>query len=208
MKSVFIFLMTVLFAVSCTMEPVSTTDKTPGIKKSKEVFKDVSGIGDGFADNLLNVGDNSYGREILITEASQINFNNNQPAEDLAWSLERRNLNERNKRWNDPNKVSYIYLLSDMGTIIGYFPIKGKVSSVNSKLTATNQLVFHDYSFEDNVTGVVESPSMDGSYGSNGDAVFFYLTDGTYMEWAGKYLLCDNYVKLTQKPVLTYDVTE
>ena len=47
---------------------------------------------------------------------------------------------------------------------------------------------------------------MDGSYGSNGDAVFFFLTDGTYMEWAGKYLLSDNYIRLVQKPVLTYDM--
>lgn len=58
--------------------------------------------------------------------------------------------------------------------------------------------------FRSGCAGVVESPSMDGSYGSNGDAVFFYLTDDTYMEWKGSYLLSDNYVKLSQEPLMTY----
>ncbi len=49
---------------------------------------------------------------------------------------------------------------------------------------------------------------MDGSYGTNGDGIFFFLTDDTYMEWAGKYLLCDNPIKLTQEPIMIYDITE
>ena len=156
-------------------------------------------------ESFRDANENSYGREQLMTEASQSNFNKNQPPKALDWSLERDNLNKRNARWNDPNKISYIYLLSDTGIIISYFPIKGKVSSVNSKLT-TNQQVIHAGYYRDSGMGVVESPSMDGSYGSNGDAVFFFLTDGTYMEWAGQYLLCDNYIRLAQKPVLIYDM--
>ena len=110
------------------------------------------------------------------------------------------------KRWNNPNKVSYIYLMSDMGSVIGYFPIKGKVSSVNSKLTTTSQLLYSDTSFQDGAAGVVESADIDGSYGSNGDAVFFFLTDDTYMEWNGKYFLSDRPVKLAVRPVMIYNV--
>ena len=77
--------------------------------------------------------------------------------------------------WNDPNKLSYIYLFN-RDNIVGFFPIKGKVSSVNSQITNTN----YEYN-----NSTVESPSMDGSYGTNGDAVFFFLVDGSYMEWNG-----------------------
>lgn len=191
-----------LFGACCVSCDVNTTPAEASKALSSEVTLDHSTI-----SSFTNVGENSYGREQLFTETSQSHFNKVQPPKMLPWSLEREQLNERNLRWNDPNKVSYIYLLSDMGTIIGYFPIKGKVSSVNSKLT-TNQQMIRRYNTSSSGSGVVESPSMDGSYGSNGDAVFFFLSDGTYMEWAGKYLLCDNYIKLTQKPVLTYTVTD
>lgn len=40
------------------------------------------------------------------------------------------------------------------------------------------------------------------SYGSNGDAVFFFLTDGSYMEWNGTYLLVDRPMKLSVKPMV------
>ena len=98
-----------------------------------------------------------------------------QPPVILDWSLERDNLNKRTKLWNDPNKLSYIYLFN-RDNIVGFFPIKGKVSSVNSQITNTN----YEYN-----NSTVESPSMDGSYGTNGDAVFFFLVDGSYMEWNG-----------------------
>lgn len=166
------------------------------------------GVGYSVADNVTDIATNSYGNEVVRTEQSQIHFNQIQPAEKLDWSLEREQLNERLKLWNDPNKISYIYLMSDTGTMVGYFPIKGKVSSVNSKLTNTSQLIYNDYSTSDVVNGVVESPDMDGSYGSNGDAVFFFLTDGTYMEWNGKFLLCDNPIKLTQEPLMIYETQE
>ena len=44
-----------------------------------------------------------------------------QPAMTIDWSLERDNLNKRIDRWNDPNKVSYIYLIGDNGIIMGFF---------------------------------------------------------------------------------------
>jgi len=143
------------------------------------------------------------------TEVNQSKLIKAQPPVSLDWSLERDQINRRTTRWNDKNKTSYVYLLSDMGTIIAYFPIKGKVSSVNSQITNPEQLALSRKGAKDGfhyVDGVLPSPAEDGSYGTNGDGIFFFLTDGTYMEWNGKYLLCDNYIKLTQKPVLTYSV--
>jgi hypothetical protein len=142
---------------------------------------------------------------------NQSNLHQRQPPPKLEWSLERDNLIKRLERWNDPNKISYIYLISDTGTIMAFFPIKGKVSSVNSSLTGAEQIV-HDPNMEGCGEGrvsaslLMESPDYDGSYGTNGDAVFFFLTDGTYMEWSGKYLLCDQPVKLAQQPIMMYEV--
>lgn len=131
--------------------------------------------------------------EQIYTEISQRNLVKKQPPVILDWSLERDNLNRRTKLWNDPNKISYIYLFN-RDNIVGFFPIKGKVSSVNSQVTNTN------YEF---VNSTVESPSMDGSYGTNGDAVFFFLVDGSYMEWNGTYLLVDKPIKLNVEPMIS-----
>lgn len=51
----------------------------------------------------------------------------------------------------------------------------------------------------------MESPDFDGSYGDNGEGIFFFLTDGTYMEWNGKYFLSDEPVKLAQQPLMVYE---
>lgn len=161
-------------------------------------------IGRSVARTISAVESNNYGLEALRTEQSQLNFNHNQPAEIIEWSLEREQLNEKILRWNDPNKISYITLFDNTGGIRGYFTIKGKVSSVNSKLTNTSQLIY----FYSGNAASVESPDMDGSYGSNGDAIFFFLTDGTYMEYTGDYLVSDNPVVLNTQPAMTYIVDE
>ncbi len=68
--------------------------------------------------------------------------------------------------------------------------------------------MFEDYhgGDTDRGFGVVESPALDGSYGTNGDGVFFFLTDGAYMEWNGKYLLSDRPVRLNKEPIMVYEV--
>jgi hypothetical protein len=156
-------------------------------------------------DRITDLGENSIGKETLLTEKSQYHLSEVQEAPTLQWSLEREQLSQRLKLWNDPNKIAYITLLS-YGRIVAYHTIKGKVSSVNSKLTTNQQLVYNDKSISDSVCGVVESPDMDGSYGSNGDAVFFFLTDGTYVEWNEGYVLYDRPIKLSVEPLVTYEI--
>jgi hypothetical protein len=161
------------------------------------------------SEKQMDVGANSVGMEMRMTEKNQKNLNKSQPPIQIDWSLERENLNQRIKRWNDPNKISYIYLLGENGNTIAYFPIKGKVSSVNSKLSTNLQIVKDPNTYYENDGSLLmESPDFDGSYGTNGDAIFFYLTDGTYMEWPGKYLLSENPVKLSQQPLMTYTKTD
>jgi len=128
------------------------------------------------------------------------------PPPKMMDSQERRQLVKRLERFNVATKISYIYLI-DRGQIMAFFTVKGKVSSVNSMLTCTNQLVYDGYGTSYGRTGVhvVDSPDLDGSYGSNGDAIFFFTDKDVYIEWNGKYLLCDQYIKLDQPPVLVLE---
>jgi len=140
------------------------------------------------------------------TEQNQQKLLKNQPPISLEWSLERDNINRRTQLWNDTNKVSYIYLVS-YGKVMAFYTIKGKVSSVNSQITNPEQIVKDPYTHYETRGGqVVPSPAEDGSYGSNGDAVFFFTTEGAYVEWAGSYMLADQPLKLTTQPELVREI--
>lgn len=134
----------------------------------------------------------TYKAEQIYTEINQRDLIKKQPPLKMDWSLERDQLIKRAKLWNDKNKVSYIYLFNK-DALVGFYAIKGKVSSVNSQLT-TPEFYYNG--------AVLPSPAEDGSFGMNGDAVFFFLTDGSYMEWNGTYLLVDRPMKLSVKPMV------
>ena len=133
------------------------------------------------------------------TEAQQEKHLRAVPPPILDTSQERKNLVERLERFNTDSKVSYIYLVS-YGKVMAFYTVKGKVSSVNSLLTTPDQIVKPRFSGSTRV--VVASPDLDGSYGSNGNAVFFFTTDDTYVEWNGEYMLCDKPLKLSTPPAL------
>lgn len=150
-------------------------------------------------------------KEQAKTEANQAKLLKGQPPVSLDYSLERDNINKRTKRWNDEAKVSYIYLVS-FGKVMAFMPIKGKVSSVNSQITNPSQITkVYRKSPQggwDSSWGVIASPAEDGSYGENGDAIFFFTTDGTYCEWNDRYFLCDKPLKLSSPPEMVIQIEE
>jgi len=150
--------------------------------------------------------------EAQFTEDQQGRLIKATPPPQLKHSLERENLSKRLTRFNQPSKISYIYLI-DFGKVMAYYTIKGKVSSVNSKLTTGEQLVKAPYYDADggpggNLSLVVESPQLDGSYGTNGDAIFFFTTEDVYVEWSGRYMLCDEPLQLSTPPTLVMEIKE
>ena len=151
-----------------------------------------------FVSMLGYIGCPTYSdaEEKLVTK-NQERLLKAQPPVSLKWSLERRQINKRTELWNSENKISYIYLI-DKGVIITFYSIKGKVSSVNSQIT--NPMTYHR-----NGT-TLPSPAEDGSYGSNGDAIFFFTQSGVYVEWNGVYMLADQPLKLAQKPLLYKEI--
>ena len=115
------------------------------------------------------------------TEVNQQGLNSKQPAPRITWSLERDNLIKRFKLQNDRSVMFYMYIfIEGVAQPIGYYQVN-KVSSVNSQLTNTEQVVRVDdhggYTSE-----VLPSPAEDGSYGTNGDAVFGFTPEEIYIE--------------------------
>lgn len=111
------------------------------------------------------------------------------PADAMRDSLERRNLRDRLLRTNSPSKVGYVYLLSFSGQPLGYYVIKGKVSSTQSQMT-TDQLV-QRYGADEGGNAVVTAPGDDGSYGQNEPGEFFFTTEGAFVETSLHYLYSD-----------------
>jgi len=140
--------------------------------------------------------------EAELTEANHYKLIQVVPAPQLETSQERKNLVRRLETFNNENKISYIYLVS-FGKVMTFYTVKGKVSSVNSKLTSAEQIVPGYNGYYSNSNGkVVESPQLDGSYGTNGNAIFFFTTEGAYVEWNGEYMLADQPLTLVTPPAL------
>lgn len=111
------------------------------------------------------------------------------PADQLKDSLERRNIRERLLRTNKPNAIGYVYVMS-FGKIIGYYTIKGKVSSTQSQMT-TDQLIQKVCYSGSCGSEVVNAPGDDGSYGANEPGIFFFTTEGAMVETNLDYIVAD-----------------
>lgn len=141
----------------------------------------------------------------------------NQPTPtDIDYSLERYNLIRRAYWVNGMREkavslpcqikkpVGYIVLFSGNATV-GSFTVDGKVSSLNSFLTPDSE--HYEYSSPNIGTQNEWLADVDGSYGENDSGIFFFTTDGKYVEWSGDYLYSDIPMK-TEKPVVNYEVTK
>lgn len=125
----------------------------------------------------------------------------NQPTpKDIDYSLERYNLirrtywvNGQRERANTlvceiEKPLGYIALFLENGACVGKFIVDGKVSSLNSFLTPDSEY------FEITSSGHRDNnwlADVDGSYGENDNGIFFFTTDGKYVEWTGTYLYSD-----------------
>lgn len=151
---------------------------------------------------------NSYKNEVQIANEVQENLINNTPAPKIQTSLERSNVAKRAEIFNKENKVSYIYLIN-YGRIMAFYTVKGKVSSLHSYLFPSDKLVNKNGDTCSSGTSdcyAVEAPDIDGTYGENVSGIFFFTTEGAYVEWNGEYMMSDQPLQLTDKPALTREI--
>ena len=118
---------------------------------------------------------------------------------DIDYSLERYNLirrtywvNGQRERANTlvcpiEKPLGYIVLFTESGSVVGRFIVDGKVSCLNSFLSPNYVESYYSSG------GVIntELADVDGSYGENDAGIFFFTTDGKYVEWTGTYLYSD-----------------
>ena len=134
---------------------------------------------------------------------------------DIDYSLERYNLirraywvnGQREKALALPCPVDkplgYVVLMLEGVGVVGNYVIDGKVSSLNSFLTPDSEYYEQEYGSNGYSVGDGNNwlADVDGSYGENDNGIFFFTTDGKYIEWTGTYLYSDIPFEVEQ-PVL------
>jgi len=107
----------------------------------------------------------------------------NQPAHTMDYSPTRATKNFWIDTWNQPGKLSYVYLMNANGDLIGYYVFKGLPVSYCVSLIPPYQLVH-----EGDTGGgyVVPGPSVDGTFASSANCNTLYgedATTGAYIEF-------------------------
>lgn len=152
----------------------------------------------------------TQGSEAQKQEDIQSKLVNAVPVPEVTNSTTREALSERTKLFDDQNKISYIYLIS-YGKVMAFYTVKGQVVSLRSYLTPMENIVNQNgvtckransaSSLEPGcgTSGgyVVQTADVDGTYGDNVDGVFFFTTDGAYVEWKGDYMVSDQPLQLS-----------
>ncbi len=127
------------------------------------------------------------------------------PVAQLKDSLERRNIRERLLRYNDPDKISYIYLLAQTGAVITSYTIKGKVTANDSQMTTSESIISNCHGTSSTCNDVaVSAPGDDGSYGPNEPGIYFFTTEDVMITWNGPYLMSDAPQDVRTPPTIIY----
>lgn len=130
------------------------------------------------------------------------------PIPQLSTSLERENVAKRAQIFNTPDKISYIYLIN-YGKVMAFYTVQGKVSSLRSYMVPTEKLVRgsgNPCNGNESNCYVVGAPDIDGTYGENVSGIFFFTTEGAYVEWKGDYMMSDQPLKLSTQPELIREI--
>jgi hypothetical protein len=114
----------------------------------------------------------------------------NNPIPQLERSLERANIIEHLKRNNEPERVRYVYLLTQTGAVVNYHIAKGKLTSAGAQLTPTDSVV-DVCSATDYCPQVVQGQTDDGSFGGDEGGIYFFDDLGNEIQWNGLFYVSD-----------------
>jgi len=100
-------------------------------------------------------------------------------------SLEKKNLERKRDREENPTAERYLYLMN-YGQIVGYYVTKGKVSSNGSQVGPELEVLR-------NLSGypIVDSAKDDGTYGQGDPGIFFFTSDDVMVETSLDYIMSD-----------------
>lgn len=158
--------------------------------------------------------ESSCGTDVQKVQDNQARMQQAVPLPALNSSLERKNIKKRLESFSDENKVSYIYLVS-YGRVMAFYTVKGKITSGSKRLTSGQLLADscgsliqpgQDTPCGQNPGAVIQAPELDGTYGDSAPYIYFWTTDGIYVQWNGEYMMADQPLKITTQPELVREV--
>ncbi len=169
-----------------------------------------------FLSGCSTVQNSSNNTQSKVLEENQQRIIKAVPIPQVDTSSDRKSIARRAETFSNENKVSYVYLIS-YGRVMAFYPIKGKVVSIRSYMTPQEQIVSPYGEPCINLRGashncwsgdgyITQAPDIDGTYGDNADAVFFFTTEGAYVEWAGEYMVSDQPLRLATQPELIREI--
>ena len=107
----------------------------------------------------------------------------NQPTKEFRYSMDRKILNDRNLRLNDPNKMVYLYVVMLDGTWCK-FTIIGKVASTSKRLNPPVKKIRMD-SGQYNTDTLAPAADEMGTWGSSTGSKVGLSTIGSLIEFGG-----------------------
>lgn len=131
------------------------------------------------------------------------------PTPQVDEFLTRRAVVKWMERMDQPGKIFYIYVMSDVGTITHYFVAEYRPTSVGTYLTPTERVGYRSSTYG---IAVLPAPALDGTYygtGGGGDQYFFFDAEtDAYIELKGlNYIVSDQPFE-TDAPHLTFKTDE
>jgi hypothetical protein len=113
------------------------------------------------------------------------------------------NIKKRLELMSKPGVLMYIVLLNQAGQPIMYEGVVSKITSSGKQLTKP-----YNVSRKSQPAGVADTylieqaPSDNGLWGSSGNYIFYWNTEGAYRQWSGDYILSDKPLRLKVEPLV------
>lgn len=111
------------------------------------------------------------------------------------------NIKARLELTSSPSMLGYVALMNEMGQVVMYTGVKGKITSSGKRLTVPVQKYKIDRGANYGTT-LGPAPSDEGTWGSSSPYIYFWTTNGQYIQWSGKYLYSDQPFRLSAEPLL------
>lgn len=131
--------------------------------------------------------------------ASNVRFSGNAEIENITRRLE---------MVSNPNLLGYIVLFNQAGQPVTYHAVRGKVTSSTKRLTPQQTIRTFGNGNGGSTPAVINAPSDDGTFGGSDDYIYFWTTEGQYIQWSGQYLYSDRPIRLRIEPLVITTVNE
>ncbi len=124
-------------------------------------------------------------RELEKQQGGYTTLTNNQPIEQMEYSPDRETINNWIKNWDQPGKLSFMYLLGGNGEYLGYYVLEGLPVSYCTSGTPPYTWVDRPGDGSSAKTQV-EAPAMNGVYYSGFECSRYYAFEaetGKFLDW-------------------------